>query len=351
MLSRNELYLKDIEKVINNVPLNELKNKSIFITGSCGLICSCIVDILIYINDKYDGNIQVYASGRRVESIKNRFENYIERPDFHYIKYDVNEQLNLDSQIDFIINGASNANPALYVSEPVETILTNIIGLNNLLNFSVNNKVSRVLNISSSEVYGLKENENLYMENEYGYVDILNSRACYPSSKRAAETLASAYYNEYGVDVVMVRPGHIYGPTMTSSDNRASSSFARDIINNSNIIMKSKGEQIRSYCYVLDCASAILNVLINGKSCEAYNISNPNSICSIRELAEAYAKAGNKEVIISIPDEKEKKGYNLMLNSALNADKLLSLGWKGEFDVETGTKHTIDILKQLKSKD
>ena len=88
-------------------------------------------------------------------------------------------------------------------------------------------------------------------------------------------------------------------------------------------------------------------MLVNGKSVEAYNISNPNSVCSIRELAEAYAKAGDKKVIISAPNEKEKKGYNLMLNSALKADKLLALGWKGEFDIETGTKHTIDILKTL----
>ena len=240
MFSKNKLYLEDIEKVIKNIPIEGLKNKSIFITGTCGLICSSIVDILVYINDKYDGNIKIYASGRTIESIKKRFVSYIDRPDFYYIQYDVNEKLNIDSKIDFIIHGASNANPALYVSNPVATILTNVIGLNNLLKFSVNNKVSRVLNISSSEVYGLKENENLYLENEYGYVDILNSRACYPSSKRTAETLASAYYNEYGIDVVMVRPGHVYGPTMTNSDNRASSAFARDIINDNNIVMKSE---------------------------------------------------------------------------------------------------------------
>ena len=154
MLSKNKLYMQDIERVIKNIPIEGLKNKSIFITGTCGLICSSIVDTLIYINDRYDGNINVYASGREIGSIKKRFVNYIDREDFHFIQYDVNEKLQLNCKIDFIIHGASNANPALYVSEPVETILTNIIGINNLLAFSAENKVERVLNISSSEVYG-----------------------------------------------------------------------------------------------------------------------------------------------------------------------------------------------------
>ena len=347
MFSKNKLYLEDIEKIIKNVPIDELKNKSIFITGASGLICSSIVDTLIYINDRYNANITVYASGRSLEGLNNRFVGYVNRQDFHAVIYDVNDKLNYEEKVDYIIHGASNANPALYVSNPVETILTNIIGLNNLLSYSAEHKVKRVLNISSSEVYGNKENNDLYLEDEYGFVDILNSRACYPSSKRTAETLAAAYNTEYGVDVVMVRPGHVYGPTMTKSDNRASSSFARDVVNDSDIIMKSKGEQIRSYCYVLDCVSAILNVLINGKSGDAYNISNPNSVCSIKDIAESFAEAGNKKVIITIPDDKEKKGFNLMLNSALNADKLLALGWHGEFDVKTGTKHTIEILKSL----
>ncbi|MFQ7094394.1 MAG: NAD-dependent epimerase/dehydratase family protein [Ruminococcus sp.] len=72
------------------------------------------------------------------------------------------------------------------------------------------NKSNRVVYISSSEVYGSKLKDQPYQESDYGYVDLLNPRSCYPSSKRASETLCSAYASEYGLDTVVVRPGHIY---------------------------------------------------------------------------------------------------------------------------------------------
>lgn len=73
------------------------------------------------------------------------------------------------------------------------------------------------------------------------------------------------------------------------------------------IIMKSDGAQIRSYCYMLDCASAILYVLLKGKKGEAYNIANPNSIMSIRELIEYLAKVGNVRLKFELPSQDEKK--------------------------------------------
>lgn len=116
----------------------------------------------------------------------------------------------------------------------------------------------RLLYVSSSEVYGNKTGNQPYKEKDYGYVDILNQRACYPSAKRAAETLCTAYGQEYGLDTVIVRPGHIYGPTITETDSRASAQFTQNAIEGEDIVMKSAGMQMRSYCYVLDCAYPIL---------------------------------------------------------------------------------------------
>ena len=67
------------------------------------------------------------------------------------------------------------------------------------------------------------------------------------------------------IAVSIVRPGHIYGPTATRKDNRVSTAFAYNASDGKDIIMKSDGAQIRSYCYMLDCASAILYVLLKGK--------------------------------------------------------------------------------------
>ena len=105
--------------------------------------------------------------------------------------------------------------------------------------------------------------------------------------------------------------------------------------------MKSAGNQIRSYCYTLDCASAILSVLINGATCNAYNISNRNSIVSIREMADELAKTGGVQVVFEAPSDIEKKSYNMMNNSSLDSHKLEELGWRGLFDLSEGVKKTL----------
>ena len=110
--------------------------------------------------------------------------------------------------------------------------------------------------------------------------------------------------------------------------------------------MKSDGSQIRSYCYCLDCAGAILKVLLSGQSGRAYNISNPDSVISIRQLAELLAESGGVGLQTCQPTEAERKGFNPMQNSSLAADGLLSLGWKGLFSARTGLEHTVSILRQ-----
>ena len=111
--------------------------------------------------------------------------------------------------------------------------------------------------------------------------------------------------------------------------------------------MKSSGMQIRSYCYCLDCASAILKVLLRGKVGNVYNISNRNSIISIKDMAEILVKHAGIKLVMDVPSEEEKKVFNPMINSSLNSDSLYELGWEGLFDAETGFAHTINILKTI----
>ena len=224
-------------------------------------------------------------------------------------------------------------------------MFANLCGLKSLLDFAKQNPYTRLLYVSSSEVYGKKEEKRPYMESDYGFVDILNPRACYPSSKRAAETMCAAYKDEFDVDFVVVRPGHIYGPSITNTDSRASAQFTRKAKAGEDIIMKSAGLQLRSYCYTLDCASAILTVLIKGESGEAYNISNSQSVVTIRELAECMAKTAGVKVVFEQASDQELKSYNMMDNSSLNSEKLEVLGWKGYFDLEKGINATIDYYK------
>lgn len=347
MINKSVTYKNDIKISLTRYQnLEKLSGKSVLITGAGGLICSAVIDLLMQMNIEKNAGIRVFAAARNEKKLEKRFPAYLSHPMFSIIKYDALKPFSSEDKYDYIIHGASNANPAAYVKEPVETMLANFTGMNYILE-QAKKDGSRVLYISSSEVYGNKTDTAPYMENCYYHVDLLTARACYPSSKRAAETLCAAYAEEYGVESVIVRPGHIYGPTALPSDNRASSQFPRDVMEGHDIIMKSAGEQIRSYCYVVDCAAAILFVLTEGNAGEAYNISNSDSIASIREMAEAFAEAGNTKVVFEKPSDQEKKGYNMMNNSSLNSSKLEGLGWKGYFNLKAGTEHTLQALREI----
>lgn len=104
-------------------------------------------------------------------------------------------------------------------------------------------------------------------------------------------------------------------------------------------------------CYMFDVATAILTVLIKGRSCEAYNISNPDSVISIKDMAELCAKYGGVSLNFEMPSIQEKKAFNPMLNSSLDSSKLQNLGWRGLFNADTGISHTIDIIRESEKGD
>ena len=342
-------WIADIDTVIVTLPeLDKLAGKSVLITGAAGLICSSVVDILFRYNDTHEKTIQILAAGRWMEEMTARFGEMVNRSDFTFVIYDASKNNNVISErADYIIHGASNASPDMIIKEPVETMLSNFLGMNYLLDYAKECESKRLLYISSSEVYGEKDDNEPYKESEYGYIDLLKSRNSYSVGKRAAETMCASYADEYGIESVIVRPGHIYGPTASPHDVRVGSAWAYAVAKGEDLIMKSDGSQIRSYVYSLDCASAMLKVLLSGEKGHAYNISNPESIITIKELGELLAKAGNVELKVELPTEAEKKSFNPMCNSSLEATNLLGLGWKGCFSAEEGLMHTVEILKEI----
>lgn len=348
-LYESSTYISDLKEVVQNTSIiNEIKDKSILITGAGGLICSGIVDLLLMSNELNNTNITIYAATHNIEGTNKRFGDYLNKDVLKSLKivyYDATKKNEFGFKADYIIHGASNAHPKAIAEKPVETMLDNFSGMYNLLEYARKSETINTLFISSSEVYGLKTNKNPYTESEYGFLDILSSRNSYSSGKRAGETLCASYSAEYGMHTNIVRPGHIYGPTASPRDSRVGSSFAYDVVKGKNLVLKSKGEQIRSYCYMLDCDTAILTVLLKGKNANAYNISNPNSIITIKELAEMYASVGGVKVVFDLPTEAEKAVFNPMDNSSLDSTKLEGLGWRGLFNAKKGIHHTISVLK------
>ena len=339
-------YWGDVASCICNIPeIEKLYNKNLLITGATGMLASPVVDIVSFLNREKNAGIKLIIAGRNRQRTLDRFAGVIKEEDIKFVEFDANYMYKLNVEADYIIHAASNADNGMFLKEPAETLFSNVVGVKSMLDLNVKNKGSRLLYVSSSEVYGeLPEKSDYIKETDYGYVDVLSTRSCYPNGKRAAETLCSCYITEYGADVVIARPGYIYGPTIKESDKRASAAFTFDAAAGRNIVMKSKGEQLRSYCYMLDCATALLTILLKGECGQAYNISNKDAIVSIRDVAEALAKAGGVSVVFENPSDAEKSSYNTMKNSALDASKLEALGWKGMYGLSEGIERTLKYL-------
>ncbi|MBO6261674.1 MAG: NAD-dependent epimerase/dehydratase family protein [Bacilli bacterium] len=339
---KNTIYNQDLKKALMNIDLSKLKKQSILITGGLGLICSTIVDLLIVANTTLDLCIDIFVADINEEFYKRRYGSYL----IKYLKYNALESLNFDDDFDYIIHGAGLASPDLYINAPVETMLSNFIGVLNLLNYAKEKGTKRMLYISSSEVYGNTMNGDSFDEDAFGIVGINTVRSSYCEAKRASEVLCRSFTSEFGLETVIVRPGHVFGPTASPNDKRVSSVFAYQAARGETLELKSTGLQKRSYCYSIDCAVAILIALLNGKSGESYNIGH-DEVTTIRQMAEIIAAAANVVLRVKEPTEEELKSFNPMSNSVLNNEKIKKIGYSDTFTVEEGLLHTVRILKEL----
>ncbi len=342
-------WLEDISRIVETLPgLSELSGKAVLVTGASGLVCSALIDVLIRYNETHEREaIRILAAGRNEEKILRRFAPYTDKSYLSFVEYDATKSSNLsDTSCEYIIHGASNSSPRAIMKAPVDTMTANFDGLKSLLEHARSCKTKRVLYISSSEVYGKSSRNEPLKEEDYGYIDLLNPRNSYSVGKRAAETLCVSYATEYGAETVIARPGHIYGPTAAPEDDHVSSAWAYAAARGENIVMKSDGCQLRSYCYCLDCASAILTILLKGENMTAYNVSNSHSVITIKEMAEFLAEAGGVKLLRETADEQEQRGFNPMTNSSLDSTKLEALGWKGNYTAQEGFSHTVDILRE-----
>lgn len=334
-------YKNDILQIFHeDLSWRRLSGANILVTGSTGLIGGCLVETLM-MNPNRD--YHVYASGRNEERARQRFKDFADNEAFHFVKYDVLKPLESDVNFDFIIHAASNGSPNFFAQKPVEVMKANLLGVANLMEYGLTHRMKRLLYVSSGEVYG-EGDGRVFTEDYSGYVDCTKPRSCYPSSKRAAETLCVSYAIEYGADVVIARPCHVYGPYFTDQDNRVYAQFIRNVLSGDNIVMKSTGEQFRSWCYVVDCVSALLHILLKGECGEAYNIADAQSNVSIRELAEIVATIGGKRVVVDVPNADEKRGFNSVMKSVFSTEKLEELGWISKTLIKQGMTKTIEEL-------
>lgn len=308
--------------------------KNVLVTGANGLIGSYLVEYLDY------AGANVFAMSRSIEKLTKRFKNF---SNINFIEQDLNQPLSLSEKYDYIIHTASNAHPLAFSQDPVGTMKTNLFGTMNLLEY-VRENGGKLLYLSTGEIYG-NNVDHAFSENDLGLVDTKSVRSCYPESKRAAETLCVSYYTQYGVDVNIARLCYVYGPMITDTNSRADAQFLRNAVNGEDIVMKSKGQQRRTYCYVADAVCALLYIVLKGDNGGVYNIANPDSIVSVAEYAQTLADIVGVNLKFELPDAIEAKGYSKPLDSVLSAEKLIKLGWKPMFDIRSGLTNSI-LIKQ-----
>lgn len=351
------MYFKDLEESIHSaLKFSSLYKKTFLITGATGLIASYLIDLLFYANNNMDAGIVVYAVVRNQSYAEKRFQSILSHPFFHLVIQDVCDPVVLQERVDYIIHTAGDGYPNAFREHPVETMLPAVVGTFQLLEYMKKTKGTRFLYLSSGEIYGCVEPPEIIDTGKYvlnakgitetisGYVDTMKSRSCYPSAKRAAETLCASYYAEYGLDTVVARLSHVYGPYFSEKDNRASAQFFRDIISGRKVLLKSRGNQLRSYTYVADCVSALLTILTCGTPGDAYNVSTPGATATIAEFAETVAEIGGGECFFE--DSKANSSERSPVTYAiLNSEKLQTLGWTGYYSIARGVRHTLEALR------
>ncbi len=337
-------YQKDVRSLYDRgLDLSALRGTRILVAGATGLIGSCVVDVLMA-NPRRD--YEVCAWGRSARRLEAKFGHYFDQTGFSAGLLDITEPIEADGpNFDFIIDAASNASPAAFKSHPVEVMKANVQGLCNLMEYGTTHGMKRMVYLSSGEIYG-EGNGEPFNEKSSGYVDCATARACYPSSKRAAETFGVAYVEEYGQDVVIARLCHTYGPGFTESDNRVYAQFIRNVVGGEDIVLKSEGRQYRSWLYVVDAAHAILRLLLDGKRSNAYNVADAESNVTIRELAEKVATIAGRRVVLDIPSEIGRGNATPITRATFDTSKIQQLGWRPLFTLDEGLRHTLTVSVQ-----
>lgn len=344
-METNKIILEDLNDIINSdLPWEKLQNKTVLVSGANGFLPSYIIKSILHKNDSSKfPKTKIIAFVRNIEKTKIRFSDYLKNEELLLIEGSLNEKINIEEKIDFIIHAASQASPKFYGVDPVGTIEANTLGTYNLLQLAKEKRVEKFLYFSSSEVYGKIDNKNYIKESDLGIINPVDVRSCYSESKRMGENLCISFSHQYGINVSIVRPFHTYGPGLDLNDARVFADFVSNVVNNQDIVMNSDGSAIRSFCYLKDATKGFLTVLFKGEDKNAYNIANPDGEISIKNLANKIVNLFPEKKLKAIFKENNSNNYLASNINKLTPDieKANELGWFPITKLEDGFRKTI----------
>lgn len=348
LIEPNLIIREDLETIVNaNLPWSRLEGKIVMVTGGSGFIGSYIVKSLIALNEKFGLGLKVICVVRSMQNVHAKFEAYMARSDLSFVVHDITNPLPANfPSADFIIHSASQASPKYYGVDPVGTLTANSIGTMHLLEHAVNNFSTGFLFFSSGEIYGQPINQESFVsESDFGYLDPIQVRSCYAESKRLGETMCASWSHQHGIHTSVVRPFHTYGPGISLEDGRVFADFVADVVARRDIILKSEGMAKRPFCYISDATVGFLTVLLKGETAQAYNVANPSTEISMRDLAYTLAKIcprANLNVRFEIAGLSNAYLESPIVRSCPSIDKISELGWTPTIGVVEGFSRTVE---------
>ena len=341
MFTDNPLYIDDVRRAVNIAGIEHLSGKTVLVTGATGLIGVHLTDALMQL-----GNVNIIATGRSAKGAKPRIGSHLAEPRFRFIEHDACQPFDESLTADYIIPLASNTHPLAYSEHPVETVTVNILGAKHALDLAARCHAT-VLYPSTVEVYGNARDEDIFTEDYTGTLNLSTSRSCYTESKRCAEALCLSYAAQHGVDVKIARLSRVFGPTMLTSDTKASSQFVLRALKGEDIVLKSEGKQLYSYTYVTDAVAAMLHIMLHGAAATAYNISNRLCDVKLKDFAQMAADCAGTKVVFDLPTETERRGYSIAQRALLDNTRLLETGFTPRYTMKEAVERTIKIMSKL----
>jgi UDP-glucose 4-epimerase len=314
-----------------------MDGKTIFITGGAGFIANVLIKQMV---DK--NKIIVYDNFHRDTLTASGLSDH---PNIKIVKADVLDMDALTSAMkgaNIVIHAAGIAGIDTVIKHPVKTMRVNMIGTANALEAARINGVSeRFIDFSTSEVFGSMAFKSTETDQTVSG-SAGEARWTYAVSKLAGEHLAHAYYHQYKLPVVTIRPFNIYGPGQTGEG--AIQIFIKRALRNEDIHIDGDGNQIRAWCYVDDFVDCLFRCIENKNAIgQSFNIGNSRAVITILGLAQTVCRVlGSQSKIVFDPPL--SADIALRIPSVHKSEELL--GFKAKVDLEEGIKKTAIWMEQ-----
>ena len=292
---------EDCKKLYDKIGsnLDELRNKSVMVTGANGLLGGFTSDFIAYLNDHHGFNMRLNLTSLSHQDNATRISHLLDKEYVRYFSWDLRNSFPEDQMpdVDFVFFMSGYGQPKKFISNKTSTIFLNTVGLSSLIEFYKKKRGTKLLYVSSSETYGDPDESKMPVKESYnGNYSVESNRACYITSKRLGEVICFDHMqNSDDMKIVVARLALTYGPGTLTNDDRVLQNFIVNGQRNGKIQLLDDGSAIRSCLYITDCLEMMLNITLHGKQ-KVYNISGDHEQVTIFDLASIVADEIKVEV-------------------------------------------------------